>query len=247
MGCLCSLIVLIAGHFIIFASNKKYQLNLLISDVCFLIVPILIIAVSLLRTCFVLIVWNENNTKFLIISHPQHVVNSNDSSKADKCSRPRIRWDFSDVRFWMAWTGLTFLLTSMRFSISSPEPKAHLWAYRIGKPPSSVVCRLSVRRPHSLDISSETAWPIKVKFHLEPPWDGERKFVQTMQVTWPRWPPCPYKVKNWNQRADDLETCYAASGAWVLPSFFKWCPWVGLDLFYGKVKFGPLCFCIGRR
>ena len=35
----------------------------------------------------------------------------------------------------------------------------------------SVVCR-----PHPLNISSaETAWPIKVKFHMEPPWDGGRK------------------------------------------------------------------------
>ena len=24
---------------------------------------------------------------------------------------------------------------------------------------------------------------------------GERKFVQTVLVTWPRWPPCPYMVK----------------------------------------------------
>ena len=35
----------------------------------------------------------------------------------------------------------------------------------------SVVCR-----PHSLNIfSSEKAWPIKVKFHMEPPWDGATK------------------------------------------------------------------------
>ena len=46
----------------------------------------------------------------------------------------------------------------------------------------------------------------------------------------------------WNQKADDLETWYAASGAGVLPGLFKWSPWVDLDLFYGKVKFGPLCF-----
>ena len=53
--------------------------------------------------------------------------------------------------------------------ISSPEPKAHWWAYRIGKPPSSVC------RPYSLNIFSETAWPIKVTFHMEPPWDGGMK------------------------------------------------------------------------
>ena len=40
-----------------------------------------------------------------------------------------------------------------------------------------------------------------------------------------------------NQKADGLETSYAASGARVLPNLFKWWPWVDLDLFYGKVKF----------
>ena len=47
-----------------------------------------------------------------------------------------------------------------------------------------------------------------------------------------------------NQMADDLETWYAALGAQVLPSLFKWWCWVDLDLFYGK--FGPLCFCMGK-
>ena len=26
-------------------------------------------------------------------------------------------------------------------------------------------------------------------------WDGGQKFAQTVLVTWPRWPPCPYMVK----------------------------------------------------
>ena len=65
-------------------------------------------------------------------------------------------------------------------------------------------------------------------------------------VTWPRWPPCPYMIKTfknllrWNRKADDLETWYTASSTRVQPSFFKWCPWFDLDVFYGKVKFGPL-------
>ena len=95
---------------------------------------------------------------------------------------------------------------------SSPEPKAHWWAYRIGRPLSSV------GRPQSLNIfSSETAWPIKVKFHMMPPWDGERKFVQMIEVTWPRWPPCPYMVKTLknlflrNQRA----VFFSGTKGWV--------------------------------
>ena len=34
-----------------------------------------------------------------------------------------------------------------------------------------------------------------------------------------------------NQKADDLETWNAALDVRVLPSLFKWWPWVDLDLF----------------
>ena len=55
---------------------------------------------------------------------------------------------------------------------SSPEPKAHWWGYRIGRPLSST----SVRRQHSLTIfSSETTGPIEALFHMESPWDGGTK------------------------------------------------------------------------
>ena len=39
-----------------------------------------------------------------------------------------------------------------------------------------------VRRLHSLNIfSSETAWPIKVKFHMEPPWNNGTKVCSNGQ------------------------------------------------------------------
>ena len=81
---------------------------------------------------------------------------------------------------------------------------------------------------------------------------GEWKFVQMVLITWPRWLPCPYMVKTLknfllqNQKTDDLESWYAASGAWELWSLFKWWLWVDADLFYGKVEFGPLCFLYGK-
>ena len=50
-----------------------------------------------------------------------------------------------------------------------------------------------------------------------------------------------------NQKADAIETWYAASGARVLPNLIKWWPCVDFDLFYDTVKFGPLCFCMGKR
>ena len=62
----------------------------------------------------------------------------------------------------------------------------------------------------------------KAKFHMESPWDGGTKVsngpghmtkVATMPI---------YGKNLWNQKADDhLETWYAASGPWVLPSLFK--------------------------
>ena len=55
---------------------------------------------------------------------------------------------------------------------------------------------------------------------------GEWKFVQLIQVTWPRWPPCIYMVKTLKkillrQKADDLETWSAVLSAQVLPSVFQ--------------------------
>ena len=81
---------------------------------------------------------------------------------------------------------------------------------------------------------------------------GERKFVQMALVN-DQDDRHAYMVETLqnrllrNQKTDDIETWYAAFGARVLPSLFKWCPWVDLDLFYGSVKFAPLCFCMGER
>ena len=60
---------------------------------------------------------------------------------------------------------------------SSPESKAHWWAYRIGRPPSFVVRRLLyVCQPHSLNIfSSETTGPMKIKLYMKILWVGGTK------------------------------------------------------------------------
>ena len=50
-----------------------------------------------------------------------------------------------------------------------------------------------------------------------------------------------------NQKTYDLETLYVAPGTQVLQSLSNWWPWVDLDLFYETVKFGPVCFCAGKR
>ena len=94
---------------------------------------------------------------------------------------------------------------------SSPEPKAQWWAYSKGRPLSSV-CLYAVNIfKHLLLWNHLGDWSLisyGASFGI-----GERKFVQMVLVTWPRWPPCPFTVKTLketlllrNQMADDLET-----------------------------------------
>ena len=75
------------------------------------------------------------------------------------------------------------------------------------------------------------------------------KFDDMMPVTWPRWPPRPYMVKNLLQNGwmDFNKTWYVALGTPAHYSLFKWWPWVDLDLIYGWVKFGKLGFSIGKN
>ena len=135
---------------------------------------------------------------------------------------------------------------SSRFS--SPESKAHWWAYRIGRPLSSVVC-LSVRRPHSLNsFSSETAWPIIVKFHMEPPWDGGTKVCSNGPDHMTKMAAMPIYGKNFknlllrNQKADELETWYTALGAQVLPSCSNDDPGLTLTYFTARSNLVPYAF-----
>ena len=80
-----------------------------------------------------------------------------------------VGWVDIYVLRWFQTVSTYYLPSSPLFS--SPEPKAQWWAYRIGRPPSSVVCR-----PHSLNIfSSETTGPIEAKFLMESSRDGGTK------------------------------------------------------------------------
>ena len=88
-------------------------------------------------------------------------------------------------------------------------------------------CRRRCLPPFSNVFSSETAWPIKAKFYVEPPWEGGTKVCIMVQVTRPRWPPCPYMVKTLknlllqNQLADFHETWYVASRTPAYYSLYK--------------------------
>ena len=99
----------------------------------------------------------------------------------------------------------------------------------------------------------ETAKPTDSKFNVEAPWDRGTKVSSngpgrmTNMAIIPIYGKTLKKLLLWNQKADDLESWYVASGAGVLPSLFKWWLWVDTDVFYGMVKFGPLCFCMGKK
>ena len=75
-------------------------------------------------------------------------------------------------------------------------------------------------------FSSDTTGPIEAKFHMELPWDGGTKVCSNGPGHMTKIVAMPVYGKNLkfllrNQRADDLETWYAASSARVLPSLFK--------------------------
>ena len=69
-----------------------------------------------------------------------------------------------------------------------------------------------------------------------------------VQVTWPSWPPCSYMVKSlnnlllWNQKADDLETWYAASGARILPNLLNEDPELTSTYFTTRSNLVPYAF-----
>ena len=101
----------------------------------------------------------------------------------------------------------------------------------------------------------ETAQPIEAKFYVEPPWDTGMKVCSTGPSHMTKMAAMPIYgkslksllLRNQKEKADDLETWYAALGPRVLPTLFKLWSCVDLDLVYGKIKFGPLFFCTGKR
>ena len=98
--------------------------------------------------------------------------------------------------------------------------------------PSSVVCRLFsvvVRCPSEISnvFSSETAWPIKAKFYVEPPWEGGTKVYingpghMTKMAAWPIYGKTLKNLLLQNQKSYDLETWHIASGTLALQSLYK--------------------------
>ena len=94
--------------------------------------------------------------------------------------------------------------------------------------PASV--RPSVVRPLTFSniFSSETAWPIKAKFYVEPPWEGGTKVYINGPGHMTKMAAMPIYGKNLkknlllqNQKYYDLETWHVASGTQALQSLDK--------------------------
>ena len=96
---------------------------------------------------------------------------------------------------------------------------AHRLAYRI----IAVVVR-----PHcSNNFFSETAWPIKTKFHVEPPWEvGTKVYINypghmTEKAALSIYNKYLKNLPLQNQKSYDLKTWHAASETQTLQSLFK--------------------------
>ena len=130
------------------------------------------------------------------------------------------------------------------FCLSSPEPKAYWWA-------ASVV-GLSVCRPHSLNISSETTGPFEAKFHVESPWDGGTNVCSngpghmTKMATMAIYGKNLKKSSSHEPKGQLPWNLVCSIGCSSTTKFVQMMT-LDLDLFYSKAKFGPLCFCMGKR
>ena len=86
----------------------------------------------------------------------------------------------------------------------------------------------SIRRPFTISniFSSETAWPIKAKFYVEPPWEGGTKVYINGPDHMTKMATMPIYGKNLKKNspepdASDLETWHVAPGTQTLQSVYK--------------------------
>ena len=97
-------------------------------------------------------------------------------------------------------------------------------------------------------FSSETTGAIEAKFHMEPPWDRETKVGSNGPGHMTKMAAMPIYGKtlkiffSGTKRPMTLKL-----GLPNTTNFFKWWPLINLGLFYGKVKFGPVCCYMENR
>ena len=116
--------------------------------------------------------------------------------------------------------------------------------------------RLSVRRRPSSTFSnifsSETAWPIKAKFYVEPPWEGETKVYikspghMTKMAATPIYGNNPSKI--FSRTSGPIFTNLGVQHRGLLPIivYINDDPGVTLTYFTARSIFGNLGFSIGK-
>ena len=71
-------------------------------------------------------------------------------------------------------------------------------------------------------FSSETAWPIKAKFYVEPPWEGGTKVCINGQGHMTKMAAMPIYGKNLKKSSETIEACDLKVGRYrQLIDFFK--------------------------
>ena len=129
----------------------------------------------------------------------------------------------------------------------SPKPKAHRWAYGVGMPPSYGIVNIF---KHLLLWSHFANWSL-ISYGASMGLGKESLFKGSWSHDQDGHHAHIVKtIKNLilrNQMAEIIETWYTALATQVLPSLFKWWRQVDLWPFYATVKFGSLCFYMGKR
>ena len=109
----------------------------------------------------------------------------------------------------------------------------------------------------SNDFSSGASMPVLLNFFFffffwSLPVAVEWKIAKKVAVHWPGWLPCPYMVKTFKNLLLEDRGCLMAvslhksSGTGGLPKLLKWCLYIDIWPFYGKVK-ASVCICMGPK
>ena len=108
------------------------------------------------------------------------------------------------------------------------------------------------RPPFSNVFSSKTAWPIKAKFYVEPPWDGGTKVYINGPGHMTNMAARPIYGKNLknpllqNQKSYDLETWHVASGTQALQIYINDDPGLTLTYFTARSNLVTCAFEWGK-
>ena len=95
--------------------------------------------------------------------------------------------------------------------------------------------------------------PVEAKFHMEPPWDGGTKVCSNGSGHMTKMAAMPIYGKNHKKiffsgtkRPMTLKLGVSI-GCSSTTKFVQMMTLVDFDLFYRKIKYGPLCFFMGKK